>query len=165
MYRSLSTFLVAIALVSSAAFAQEGPLRRAGQALDNAGKEIRYRVESEIARGQVTAQEREVLSRVSRRIEWDKQFVGSTLQLEVQPGGTVILRGSVRSDAVKLRAVDLVENTIGVTSVVDELAVVKEVKVIKAAPTARVIEVTPPVVVPAETKVVVPAETKIIVKP
>jgi hyperosmotically inducible periplasmic protein len=155
MCRSLSTFVVASALVSSAALAQDGPLQRAGQALDNAGKNIRYRVESEIARGQVTAQEREVLNHVIRRIEWAKQFVGSTLQLEAQPGGTVILRGSVRSEAVKLRAVDLVENTIGVTSVVDELAVVKEVKVIKAAPTARIIEVTPPLVVPAETKVIV----------
>jgi hyperosmotically inducible periplasmic protein len=165
MNRSFSTFLVAGALISSAAFAQDGPLRRAGQALDNAGKNIRYRVESEIARGQVTAQEQEVLRRVTRRIEWDKQFVGSTLRFEVQPGGTVILRGSVSSDAVKLRAVDLVENTIGVTSVVDELAVVKEVKVIKAAPTARIIELTPPVGAPVETKVVVPAEPKVIVKP
>jgi hyperosmotically inducible periplasmic protein len=155
MYRFLFTLLVASALVSSAAFAQDGPLQRAGQALDNAGKNIRYRVESEIARGQVTAQEREVLGHVIRRIEWDKQFVGSTLQLEVQPGGAVVLRGSVRSGAAKLRAVDIVENTIGVTSVVDELAVVKEVKVIKATPTVRIIEVTPPVVVPAETKVIV----------
>jgi hyperosmotically inducible periplasmic protein len=165
MYRSFSAFVVAGAVVSSAAFAQDGPLQRAGQALDNAGKNIRYRVESEIARGQLTAQEQEVLRRVIRRIEWDKQFIGSTLQIEAQPAGAVVLRGSVRSEAVKLRAVDLVENTVGVTSVVDELAVVKEVKVIKAGPAARVIEVTPPVVVPAETKVVVPAETKVIVKP
>ncbi len=46
------------------------------------------------------------------------------------------------------------ENTIGVTGVVDELAVVKEVRVIDARP-ARVIEVSPPVTVPAETKVIV----------
>lgn len=165
MYRSLTAFLVAGTLFSTAVFAQDGPLRRAGQALDNAGKNIRSRVETEIARGQVSAQEREVLGHVSRRIEWDKQFVGSTIQLEVQPGGAVILRGSVRSDAVKRRAVDLVENTIGVTRIVDELAVVKDVKVINAAPAARVIRVTPPTAVPTETTIVAPAETKVIVKP
>jgi hyperosmotically inducible protein len=155
MCRSLSATLLTLSLISSAAFAQDGPLRRAGQALDNAGKNIRTRVETEIARGQSAVQERDLLNRVARRVEWDKRLVGSTLRIQVQPDGAVILRGSVLNDAVKLRAVDLVENTIGVTSVVDELAVVKEVKVIKSKPAATVIEVTPPVTVPAETKVIV----------
>ena len=145
MSRTLYAFLMAAILVSSAVFAQDGPLRRAGQALDNAGKNIRYRVETEIARGQVAIQDREVLNRVARRIEWDKQFLGSTLRIEVRPSGMVVLQGSVRNEAVKLRAVDIVQNTIGVTSVVDELAIVKEVKVIKAKPAARVIESKPSV--------------------
>ncbi len=155
MTRSLSVSLLTLSLMASTAFAQDGPIRRAGQALDNAGKNIRYRVETEIARGQITAQEREVLGRVSRRIEWDKRFVGSTIQIEARAGGVVVLRGSVLNDAAKLRAVEVVENTIGVTSVVDELAVVKEVKVIKAKPVVEVIEVTPPVT----------TETKVIIKP
>ncbi len=67
----------------------------------------------------------------------------------------MLLRGSVLNDAAKRHAVDLVQNTIGVTSVVDELAVVKEVKVIKAKPAVEVIELTPPVT----------SETKVIVKP
>ena len=50
----------------------------AGQALDNVGKNIRYKVESEIARGQITAQEREVLGRVMRRIEWDVRIIDVT---------------------------------------------------------------------------------------
>lgn len=154
MRRLLSAALVATSIVT-AAFAQDGPIERAGQALDNAGKNIRYRVESEIARGQITAQEREVLSRVMRRIEWDKRFVGSAVQFEARPGGTLILRGSVLNDSVKQSAVDLVANTIGVTTVVDELAVVKEVKVIKPSPNARVIEVTPSGT----------TETRVIVKP
>jgi hypothetical protein len=150
MSRTLSASLVAVTLVSSAVFAQDGPLRRAGQALDNAGKNIRYRVETEIARGQVAVQDREVLHRVARRIEWDKQFLGSTMRIEVRPGGAVVLQGSVRDDAVKLRAVDVVGNTIGVSSVIDELAVVKDVKVIKAKPAGRVIESTPSVTTETE---------------
>jgi hypothetical protein len=153
MTRTLSASLVAATLVSSAVCAQDGPLRRAGQALDNAGKNIRYRVETEIARGQEALQDREVLHRVARRIEWDKQFLGSTLRIEVRPGGTVVLQGSVLNDAVKLRAVDVVENTIGVSSVVDQLAVVKEVKVIKAKPAGRVIESTPSVTTETEVNV------------
>lgn len=152
MRRSLVPFLAAMALISAASTAQEGPLRRAGQALDNAGKNIRYRVETEIARGQVTAQERDVLSRVMRRVEWDRPLVGSAMQFEVRPGGTVVLRGSVASDALKRRAVDLVANTVGVAAVVDELAIVKDVKVIEAKPTARVIGVTPPAPVRTEVK-------------
>ncbi len=155
MARTLAASLLTVSLLASSAFAQDGPLRRAGQALDNAGKNIRSRVETEIARGQITAQEREVLGRVSRRIEWDKRFVGSTIQLESRAGGVVVIRGSVLNDAAKLQAVEVVENTIGVTSVVDELAVVKAVKVIKAKPEVEVIELTPPV----------PSETKVIVKP
>ena len=154
MSRSFA-ILLTLSFTVAAAFAQDGPLRRAGQALDRAGKNIRYRVETEVARGQEAVQDREVLHRVARRIEWDKQFLGSTMRIEVQPGGRVILQGSVRTDAVKLRAVDVVGNTIGVTSVVDELAVVKDVKVIKAKPAGRVIE----------SKSSVTTETEVDVKP
>jgi hyperosmotically inducible periplasmic protein len=154
MLRSFAALLT-VGLMVSTASAQEGILQRAGEALDNAGRNIRNRVDSEIARGQIDAQDREVLTRVMRRIEWDKQLVGSTLQFEVQPGRAVIVRGSVLNDTLKRRAVDLVANTIGVASVVDELTVVKEVKVIKTKPAVRVIEVTPPV----------STETKVIVKP
>ena len=46
------------------------------------------------------------------------------------------MRGSVIDEAAKARAVDLVENTVGVTRVVDELAVIKDVKVIRPRPPA-----------------------------
>jgi hyperosmotically inducible protein len=154
MLRDLAAFLT-LTLVVSTASAQEGVLSRAGQALDNAGRNIRNAVDNEVARGQIDAQDREVLGRVMRRIEWDKALVGSTIRFEVQPGRAVVLRGSVLSPILKVRAVDLVSNTIGVTTVVDELAVVKDVKVIKAKPAVQVIETTTPVT----------TETKVIVKP
>ena len=161
MTRALSAAFLTIALVPAATFAQDRPLQRAGRALDNAGKNIRNRVETEVVRGQISAQERDVLNRVFRRIEWDKQLVSSTLQLEAQPGGTIVLRGSVIDVAAKRRAVDLAENTIGVTTVVDELAVMKDVKIIEARPAQRVIEVAPPVVVTPPVVI----ETPVIVKP
>jgi hyperosmotically inducible periplasmic protein len=142
MSRSFA-ILLTFSITVASAFAQDGPIRRAGQALDRAGKNIRYRVETEVARGQEAIQDREVLHRVARRIEWDRQFLGSTMRIEVQPGGRVVLQGSVPTDAVKLRAMDVVQNTIGVSAVVNELAV-KEVKVMPAAkPSGRVIESKP----------------------
>jgi hyperosmotically inducible protein len=155
MTRTLSAALLAVALASPAVWAQDGPLRRAGRALDNAGKNVRDRVETEVARGQVSAAERDLLNRVTLRLSWDKQLANSALRLEVQVDGTAVLRGSVLSDAAKRRAVDLVENTVGVTRVVDELAVVKDVKVIQAPPAGAIIS----------TPVTEGVETKVIVKP
>ena len=165
MARNLSAALLAFVLIGPASHAYQGPLQRAGQALDNAGRNIRRGVENGVAHGQITAQERELLARVTQRIRWDKQLVSSTLQLVVQADGTVHLRGSVIDEAAEARAVDLAESTVGVTRVVDELAVIQDVKVIETPP-ARVIE--PPkrvITVPAESKIVVPAESKIIVEP
>jgi hyperosmotically inducible periplasmic protein len=155
MRRFSTLSLVTLAFAASTAAAQDGLLGRTGRALDNAGRGIRNAVETEVARGQIDAEDREVLGRVMRRVEWDKPLVGSTISFEVQPGRVVILRGSVPSTVHKQRAAALVSSTVGVASVVDELAVVKEVKVIQAKPAARVVEVAPPVV----------TETKVIVKP
>ena len=123
--------------------AQDGPLQRAGRALDKAGKNIRSHIEAEVTRVQISAQEREVLNRVVRRIEWDKQFVRSTMRIEAQAGGTIVLRGSVPDAVAKRRAVDLTESTVGVTRVVDELAILGQVQVIETSPNPRPIESTP----------------------
>jgi hyperosmotically inducible periplasmic protein len=160
--RAFTTAALTITLVS-AAQAQDGPLNRVGRALDQTGKSIRATVEDGVARGQITAQERDVLNRVGKRLDWDKKMAGSTLRIEVQPGSVVILQGSVPSEAVKLRAVDLVENTVGVTSVVDQLAVVKGVRVIEAPP--AVIETGAAPVIEVERPVVVTPPAKVIVKP
>lgn len=172
MRKSLALSLVALAFTSNA-LAQDGPLSRAGQALDNAGKNIRRSVEGAVARGQITAQERELLGRVSQRLNFDKQMAGSALRLTVSADGAVVLQGSVAEEAARKRAVDLVQSTVGVTVAVDELAVVKDVRVIQAAP-VQIIDplpvesrvVVPPsrVVVPPGAKVVVPPGTQVIEK-
>jgi osmotically-inducible protein OsmY len=155
MERSIALSFMTLALTVSAAYAQDGVLSRTGRALDNAVRGIRNAVETEVERGGADANDREVLGRVIRRLEWDKPMAGSTIQVQVQPGGIVYLRGSVRSAIHKQRAAALVESTVGVSSVVDELAVAKEVKVIQARPATRVVEVAAPA----------PASTTVIVKP
>ena len=162
MKTSFAAAFVAIVMLTPMAKAQDGAAQRVGQALDNAGKNIRRGVENGVARGQISAQERELLARVYHRIHWDKSLVNSTIQFEVQLDGTTILRGAVADEAAKKRAIDLAQSTVGVTSVVDELVIGKEVKVIQALPVkpGKVIVVTPAV----EPVVVTPAEPVIIIK-
>ena len=135
MVRATAATLFILALMTPVAFGQDGATRRATRT--------------------IRAQEKEVLNRVTQRIEWDKQLTGSTLQVEVQPGGAVLLKGSVKNDAAKARALDLVESTTGVTTVTDELAVVKNVRVIEARPSAPTGEVTQSAAVPAESRLIV----------
>jgi hypothetical protein len=157
---------------SSQALAQDGPLRQIGRALDNTGKNIRYRVESEVARGEAISNERDVLTRVSRRIAWDKQMVGTAIRLEVRADGSVVVSGTVPTEAAKKRAIDLVENTIGVTSVVDMTTIGSAVKVVEPGETRVIRSETTTTTVPttgetrvirSETKVVEPAETKTVI--
>ena len=155
MFRPAFAASFSLALIVSTASAQDGPLSKVGRALDRTGKNIRSSVETEVARGQISAQERDVLNRVGKRIDWDKKMAGSTLRLEVQPGGVVVLQGSVPSEAAKLRAVDLVESTTGVTSVVDQLAVVKSVRVIDARPANPRVEPPAPIVTTPSAEVIV----------
>jgi hypothetical protein len=153
-----------LALTVSTASAQDGILSRTGQALDNAGRAIRDAVDNGIAESKMDAEDREVLNRVSRRLEWDKYLFASSILITVQPGRVVTLRGSVPSPNHKQRAADLVSSTIGVNKVVDELAVVKVVKVIETKPSVQVIETTPGVTV-IESPASVVTETKVIEKP
>jgi len=169
MIRHFSAGLLAVAVLCPMTHAQ-GPIQRAGQALGNAGEKIRRGGENGGARGEINPPERGLPPPGTDRIKWDKQLVSSTLQLVVQADGTVNVRGSVIDEAAKARAVDLVENTIGVTAVVDELAVMKDVKVIQAKP-ARVIETVPTRVAEPPKRVITippsadPIETEVIVKP
>jgi hyperosmotically inducible periplasmic protein len=77
------------------------------------------------------------------------------VKIEAKPGGAIVLSGSVMNEAAKRWAVELVESTTGVTSVVDELAVVKNVKVYETKTDASVVEVTRPITMPAESKIII----------
>jgi hypothetical protein len=152
--------LCSMGLFVPIADARQGPLRRAGQALENAGRNIRQSVEGGIARGEIMDNEREVVARVNARLRWDKKLVNSTLDLQVLADGKTILRGVVIDEAAKKRAMDLAESTVGVTSVVNELTIGKPATVVEpvpavAVPPARVISTPAPAVVVPEAKPVV----------
>ena len=151
----LLTSLVVVPVATS--LAQQGPIQRVGQALDNAGKNIRREVEGGVARAEMSVQERDLLARVYHRVHWDKTLVNTPLEFQVQADGTVILRGAVADEAAKKKAADLAINTVGVTKVVDEMVIAQNVII---TPAAR-----PVVVVPGTPAVVIPVAKPVIVKP
>ncbi len=108
--------------------------REAGRKLDEAGRKIRRGLEKglDTARGAVResfAQTRDrvhemnVAARIYGRLHWDKMLVDSNLDLSVEARGIVTLRGVVPSDKARERAVQLAADTVGVSRVVDQLAV------------------------------------------
>ena len=134
MVRTLYALLLTLAVGGSISFAQDRATRQANKT--------------------IRAQEKEVLNRVTQRVEWDKQLTGSTLHVEVKPGGAVVLKGSVMSEAARARAVDLVESTTGVETVTDQLAVVKNGKVIQAKSAARAADASDPASGPSESRII-----------
>jgi hypothetical protein len=85
-------------------------------------------------------------------------LVGSTLELEVQDGGTAIMRGAVPDAAARERAVALARDTVGVTQVVDELTVLPPPRVILSTPPT--LTPTPPTATETTT-----TTTKTVIKP
>lgn len=65
----------------------------------------------------------DVLDRVYSRLHWEKGLAASSLEVEVQPGGVVLLRGVAPDARAKTKAVELTRNTTGVIQVVDEVSV------------------------------------------
>jgi hypothetical protein len=152
--RALSLGLLAASLASSAAECRaQGVVGRAGEALDKAGRSIRRGVENAVARGEAAVREASVLDRVYARIHWDKKLNGSVIDLEVQADGTTTLRGAVADAAAKKRAVILARDTVGVTTVVDELTIAANSRA-TPAPSAKPTRIAPSEPPPAETKVI-----------
>ena len=135
MIRACIPALLLVALISSMAQAQDGATRRATRVIH--------------------AQEKEILRRITQRLEFDKKLDGSTVKVEVLAGGAVTLSGSVPNERARAWVVELVENTTGVNTVVDELAVAKGSRVYDANTGTPVVEVGKPIVVPSESRVIV----------
>jgi len=120
---------------------EPGAAEKTGGALDGAGRRIRRGLEGAadgVQRGwdrtKGAVHNMSVESRVYGRLHWDKALTAAPIQLEMQAGGVAVLRGTVANPAAKARAEALTADTVGVSSVVSQLAV---------APPAT-ITITPP---------------------
>ncbi len=64
----------------------------------------------------------DVASRVYGRIHWDKTLTTSNIELAVK-NGVATLKGTVSDAKAKVKAVELAEDTVGISKVVDQLVI------------------------------------------
>jgi len=125
---------LAMAVGGPAAHAQQevkpGAAEQAGGALDNVGRKIKGGVSSAaegvrdgFARTRDNVHNMGIESRIYGRLHWDKALTDALIQLEVQSGGVAVLKGSVANLAAKSKAESLAADTVGVTKVVNQLAI------------------------------------------
>lgn len=113
---------------------EPGAIERAGEKLDEAGRSLRQGLERGFNRTKAAVRETfeatqakvndmSIEARVYGRLHWDKHLETSTFDLASEAQGIVTLRGSVPSAEAKKHAVNLAADTVGVTRVIDQLAV------------------------------------------
>jgi hyperosmotically inducible periplasmic protein len=90
----------------------KGGLRKAGNA-----------VKEEFSKAKTAVNNMGVESRVYGRIHWDKALNDASIELASTDDGVITLKGSVADAKAKTKAVELAKETVGVTKVVDQLAV------------------------------------------
>jgi osmotically-inducible protein OsmY len=121
---------LAVCLLCDAAAAQTpqpksppGTAERIGEQIDRGLTQIGAELSkawSEVRQG---VEKMGVQGRVYGRLHWDKALEGATLDITVRDTNVVVLSGQVANAAAKQKAEQLARDTIGVGSVVNELAV------------------------------------------
>lgn len=74
-----------------------------------------------------TAATPDLVQKVQNRLAWDRDLAGLSLQVSAA-ADTITLKGVVKSDAQKQRAVQLAETTVGVAKVIADLDVAETEK-------------------------------------
>lgn len=111
--------------------AQEpGAGQKVGEKLDGAVQDIKSGLrkagnatKEQFARAKTSVQNMGVESRVYGRIHWDRALNDALIELTTTEEGVVTLNGTVADAKAKTKAVELTRDTVGVTRVVDQLAV------------------------------------------
>jgi hypothetical protein len=125
--RKLLAGAVVVGILSGATLlqapAQEGVGERIGEKVDRGIKQLGRELRDEWAELKTSVERMGVHGRVYSRLRWDKEVQGASIDLEVTEKGVVSLKGEVPSSVAKQKAVRLAQDTVGVTQVVDELAI------------------------------------------
>jgi hyperosmotically inducible protein len=103
--------------------AQPGTASRIGEQIDRGLSQIGAELSQAWAEVRKTVEKMGVQGRVYGRLHWDKALEGANLDVSVRDGQIVVLSGTVHSAAARQTAEQLTRDTVGVTSVVNELAV------------------------------------------
>ena len=118
----------------------QGPAAKAGSRLDDVGRSIKRGLDNageavgeQFVRARSSVHNMDVASRVYGRLHWDKSLATSSLDLDVK-GGVVTLRGSVPDAKAKVKAVELAADTVGISSVINQLAIQPQPRTTPDAP-------------------------------
>lgn len=102
---------------------QPGTAAQIGEKIDRGLSQIGAELSQAWGEVRKSVEKMGVQGRVYGRLHWDKALENSTLEISVRDGQIVVLTGTVASATAKLRAEQLANDTIGVSSVVNELHV------------------------------------------
>ncbi len=127
--------LMGLAFATCASFAQQTLGERVGEGLQNVGEGLQsvgrgvrrgvqeagdvLKRQFETVRADVNRMG--VQSRVYSRLHWERSLHQSRLEVHMMRDGTALLRGAVPDQEARERAVEITRNTVGITSVIDEL--------------------------------------------
>jgi osmotically-inducible protein OsmY len=119
--------LCAVLVTSLACTAQgQGAGEKLGEKIDRGVERLGSELRQGWAEIRRAADRMGVQARVYARLHWDKMVQPATIDIEVEDTGVVVLKGNVSTMAAKDKARQLAQDTVGVTEVVDHLAVARE---------------------------------------
>jgi hyperosmotically inducible periplasmic protein len=102
---------------------QPGTAERIGEKIDRGLNQLGAELSQAWADVRKSVEKMGVQGRVYGRLHWDKALQGASLDITVRDNQVVVLSGSVASTAARQKAEDLARDTVGVSSVVNELSV------------------------------------------
>lgn len=111
----------AVSAISSTA--QEGTVEKLGKKIDQGVGKIADELREDWASARRSIEKMGMQGRVFGRLRWDKALQDAKVEVESRTDRIVVLKGSVPTAAARLKAVQLAQDTVGVTEVVDELVV------------------------------------------
>ena len=101
----------------------QGTAEKIGEKIDRGISQIGAELSQAWAEVRKSVDKMGVQGRVYGRLHWDKALENANLDIDVRDGQVVVLKGAVNSAAAKQKAEQLTGDTIGVTSVINELAI------------------------------------------
>ena len=102
-------------------------LREVGRDIKDDARQVGSGVASEFEAVKADVLKYPLHHRVYARIHWDKSLHGAKIEVHMPRNGVVRLRGTVPTEAARRHAAELASDSVGVTTVINELTVASKV--------------------------------------
>lgn len=125
----------------------DGVGERIGESVDRGLTNLGEKLRKGWADIRKSVDELSVQGRVYGRLRWDKSLANAPIEISVQDENVVTLSGSVADEAARMSAVKLAQDTVGVSRVVDHLAIASTT-ITTVPPTTTTLPPAPPATSP-----------------